>query len=352
VFSNQLLYQTASRKGSPDAGPLAVLERPLFPRHGWSLPFRSLVLLTLFRITTFIPAAILAGALTPVDVDSHNSSTRMLHVPQYSNASLDLWGDLTWLHPMPVNRTAAGVFSYSPNYDMIGLIRNEAASATKSNNGSQAHKKPDNTRYSFTGRSFGVGSSAGLVDQGLSRNTTLSYNYNETGHLTQASCIVNVTSDWRISGVFYPDDGTYPNLYLANGTHSNSNRDHYAACGLHSSDDIFALAGSHNDISNSFSIATGRGYSAFDKVQCTVDFKPTVFSIAVDHVDLLINLSTALQNSTLPRDIEPMGKLINITMRMPICFLSSMHVTSTPPLWAIRQPKYPKYQRFFSAQRQ
>ena len=223
---------------------------------------------------------------------------------------------------MPSKRNASGVFSYSPNYDFIGLILNQAAS---SNNVTEAHKKLDNSRYSYMGRSYGVGSSVGLADQHheLSKNTTPGYNYRENGYLTGVSCIVNNTSNWKLYNRS-PQTGksTYPNMYLATGTLANGHGEGYAACGLGSSENITVLGGSSYNNSNGFSIAAGSMYSALDKVQCTVDFVSTTFLISVNRTELLIAVNP-LENSTLetqPENMEPTGNLINITMRMPTSF--------------------------------
>lgn len=93
-----------------------------------------------------------------------------------------------------------GIFSYSPNYDLVGLILTQAAPASNIGNASQPVRKLDNTRYSYAGRSYGVGSSVGLVDKNFVQNTTKGYTYNEIGYLTQVQCIVDSTSDWAISG--------------------------------------------------------------------------------------------------------------------------------------------------------
>lgn len=218
---------------------------------------------------------------------------------------------------MNSTRNQSSVFTYSPNYDLIGVILNQAASP-----GNSTHVKTDNTRYSYAGRSYGIGSSVGLVDQDLSQNTNLSYEYIETGYLTEVSCIVNSSSAWLFAHTEYTSEyAAYPNIYLLNGTLANGNLERYAACGLQSSDYIFALVGSSNNGNNIFSIAAGRNYTAFDKVQCSVDFKPTNFRVAANRTDLLISVNPLNSTQdTRPQDIEPTGNITDITMCMPTSF--------------------------------
>ncbi|MCJ1457310.1 hypothetical protein MMC28_007677 [Mycoblastus sanguinarius] len=169
------------------------------------------------------------------------------------------------------------------------------------------------------GRSYGVGSSVGLVDETFAQNTTRGYTYNENGYLTQVQCVVNSTSNWTISGpeVYFPS--TYPSLYMVAGTLANGNNENYAACGLGSPDGIFALVGSSRQNKNVFAIAAGQNYAALDKIQCTVDFIPSEFSVSVNRTERLITVGLLASGSGV-RDIEPTGKIAAITMRMPTSF--------------------------------
>lgn len=286
----------------------------------WSLPLRFLIPLTLFWTLTRVPAAIWAGALTPVEIRSNNSIVRNLSLPQYSPASEDLWGDLSWLKPYNVSRGPLGVFSYSPNYHFPGLILNHAASATSYHNASQPYKKSGNSQYSYIGRSYGVASSVGLVDLDWNNNTVLGYSFEETGYNTTVSCKFDDTSDWMIDPkpqVKSTKGATYPDSFLVSGYLPNGNWEAYAACGLfQSTAKIFALTGSYNRSGgNAFAIAAGSNYEAFNNIQCTVDFVPTMFTIAVNSSGYSIDVNSS--DAMKPKDIEPSSRLANITMRMP-----------------------------------
>jgi hypothetical protein len=219
-----------------------------------------------------------------------------------------------------LSKWAGSGFTYSPNYDLQGLVLNDAASATSIGNLTRAHRKLDNTGYSYAGRSYGVASSVGLVDQTGNTTAILDYRYNETGYLSDVSCIVNSTSDWALYGPMYAsDDLTYPNLYLAYGTLPNGNPEVYSACGLGHSKGIFALVGSSRNGLNVFSIAAGKNYAALNQVQCSVIFTPTVFSIAVNTTNGLTAVTPLPGSSTKAdvSDIEPTGFITSFAMRMP-----------------------------------
>jgi hypothetical protein len=219
-----------------------------------------------------------------------------------------------------LSKWAGSGFTYSPNYDLQGLVLNDAASATSIGNLTRAHRKLDNTGYSYAGRSYGVASSVGLVDQTGNTTAILDYRYNETGYLSDVSCIVNSTSDWALYGPMYAsDDLTYPNLYLAYGTLPNGNPEVYSACGLGYSKGIFALVGSSRNGLNVFSIAAGKNYAALNQVQCSVIFTPTVFSIAVNTTNGLTAVTPLPGSSTKAdvSDIEPTSFITSFAMRMP-----------------------------------
>lgn len=104
-----------------------------------------------------------------------------------------------------------------------GRILNKASSATSQVADTvPVHEKFDNSRYSFNGRSYGVGSSVGLPAVHLRRAqseagdvynmTNLAhFSYEEVGYKTEVSCMVNDTSAWNI-WIFYQD------TYTVNGT--------------------------------------------------------------------------------------------------------------------------------------
>ena len=285
----------------------------------WGLPLGLLIQLLIFQTVVAFPGALWAGALTPVTTSILSKTKQTIDVPQYGPESHVVWGDLTWLRPNPSKRSPEGVFSYSPNYDLLGVILTQAASASSLNTTTPTFRKLDNTRYSYTGRSYGVGSSVGLVDGGFASNNTQRYTYSETGYSTHAHCIVNSTSDWKIENPNRYPVKTLPDVYLVNGTLPTGQAEEYAACGFGSTDNITALVGNSDGGKNVFAIAAGSNYAAFDKLQCAVDFVPTLFSVAVNRTERLISV-TAAPKEPQANDLEPTGAIVQIAMRMPTSF--------------------------------
>lgn len=193
----------------------------------------------------------------------------------------------------------------------IGLV----AKNTTLNNLVKGQRKFDNFGYSYIGRSFGVGSSVGLVDYSINRLDTLAYNYTEIGYRTQVDCLLNSTSEWKLFEMGVTTDMTYPNVYQASGR-VNGQYEHYAACGLGNSDLIVALIGSSLNGSNVFAITVGKHYGSLDGIQCSVTFTPTKFSISVN-VSQGTLLVLPLVSQTPVVDIEPSGKIVANAMRIP-----------------------------------
>ena len=285
----------------------------------WGLPPILLVQLLAFQTMLALPGALWAGALTPVTTSILSESKQTIDVPQYGPESHVIWGSLTWLRPNPSKRSPEGVFSYSPNYDLLGVILTQAGSASSFNNTTPTFRKLDNTRYTYTGRSYGVGSSVGLADGGFASNNTQGYTYSETGYSTHAHCTVNTTSDWKIENANRYPVKTLPDVYLVNGTLPTGQAEEYAACGFGSTDNITALVGNSDGGRNVFAIAAVSNYAAFDKLQCAVDFVPTTFSVAVNRTDRLISV-TAAPKEPQADDLEPTGAIVQIAMRMPTSF--------------------------------
>ena len=296
-------------------------------RLDWSLPYRFSILLTVFWTLARVPGAIWIGALTPIETSSYSSTIRTLDTPKYNVTSQLYFASLDHTKQATAIHSPLGVFSYSPNYELEGLIVNQAGSATSYRNASQLQKKLDNTAYSYKGRSYGVGSSVGLTDQAWNSDLVLGYRYLETGYATTVSCIHNDTSGWKLDPTkrISAPNSMFPDCYLVTGLLVNGKGEGYAACFLRSPDGIFALTGSHNEnsmIPNAYEIATGNAYAAFNSTQCIVDFVPTNFVVAVNRTNSTIEVISQDDSNTAiaAEDIDPSKSLITIAMRMPTSF--------------------------------
>ncbi len=110
-----------------------------------------------------------------------------------------------------------------PGAVLPGVIINAAGSVTL-NRSSRTHPKHDNSGYTYLGRSYGVGSSAGLVDPHYTRKSSdiRHYTYFENGYLSNITCIHNSSSRWDIVKACDSGDVAFPDMYTARGILPNS----------------------------------------------------------------------------------------------------------------------------------
>jgi hypothetical protein len=150
----------------------------------------SVVMVLLFAI----PNILWTGALTPILTNSTILEMGVLKIPQYSPSS-----NATWSNNQRVYNTQCttvtneeGIFSDCPVDVLHSSLLSRAAQATS--NVTRIHSKNDDSHYAYVGRSYGVGSPAGLVDESLyggrSSSNLLSYNY-----------IHNASSNWHLEEI-------------------------------------------------------------------------------------------------------------------------------------------------------
>lgn len=207
----------------------------------------SVIMVLLFAI----PTVLWTGALTPMLTNVTRMENGDLKIPQYAVGSNETWSKngRIWHEDCDTVTNQKGVFSDCPvSIIQSGLLR-RATQATSSL--TQTYTKDDNSHYSYIGRSYGVGSPVGLVDENLYGNHSdsllLSYQYMEPGYYADVNCFHNVSSDFHLQRVV---DGKPPNgipyVYYAQGAFPNApagqSPDFFAVVGLHQDNDIAVVA--------------------------------------------------------------------------------------------------------------
>ena len=256
----------------------------------WGLRSYYLVPVVLFILTVQIPAALWAGAITPVPVVTQASSPVSIPAPQYQTSSnireypseVDSEG--------PLLRSTKGVFGYSPGMRLLGSLLASASSATTVDGGVRQHAKQDNTRFTYYGRSYGAGASVGLVDESIAKSSLAqSYFFQERGLRADVSCVYNSSTEYVIG------DEVDPNIYPVFGNLPNSGglreySEYYSNSG---GSKIVSIGVSRNQESSQriIGIAAGSNYMFLNATQCNVEFSPTLFNVSVGLVDRSINIS-------------------------------------------------------------
>ncbi|KAI4130877.1 MAG: hypothetical protein LQ347_003209 [Umbilicaria vellea] len=262
----------------------------------WVLPWSyCITLLFAFITTTLLPAALWAGAITPVL--SSRLSTHQILLPSFANITLLNKLDITATlsdADLFIN-TAKGIFTYLPETYIQGLLLNSAQDASNRTQagGTNSHAKLDKTGYVYTGRSYGLGASVGLVD-GFAQSAT-SYTYNETGFRTTTQCIYNDTSGFVLEQLPTPEDWALQ-VFDATGHLPSGQTIMYAAAGLVTADIVAVACSSFVEFNQTHYVvmATGNGtvgrYGPLSNVQCQITFEPMKFAVSVSVTGLRITV--------------------------------------------------------------
>lgn len=266
----------------------------------WHLPLHLLITLALFLLATAIPSALWAAALTPVPTVSQITGEHLV-IPRFSMRTSDLWREWPAQFGLsgPSLHDRRGQFTYSPGRDLVGSLLSSASHSTPLDSAQPniTHGKLDYTQYSYVGRSYGIGSSVGLVDDAITAGypLALSYTFTEDGYLPIANCIRNESAAYRLT------PQTLGNQFVAWGWLPNSgpNIESSTYLGTSSRDDVIVAMGVAKgdatqgvDRSRNFvGFVAGANYSNVDKVQCEFQFRPTRFTVEVGLLDRNITVT-------------------------------------------------------------
>ena len=256
----------------------------------WGLRSDYLVPIVLFIFAAQIPAALWAGAITPVPVVTQASSPASISVPQYLDSSNVREFPSEIGAEGPLLRSTQGIFGYSPGMRLLGSLLASASSATTVDGGVRQHAKLDNTRFTYYGRSYGAGASVGLADESIAKSPLAeSYFFQERGLRADVGCVYNSSTEYVIGSE------VDPNIYPVSGNLPNSGdlreySEYYSNSG---GSKIVSIGVSRNQESSQriIGIAAGSNYTFLNATQCNVQFLPTLFNVSVGLVDRSINVS-------------------------------------------------------------
>lgn len=268
------------------------------------LPFTFSAPLAIVWALTLGVGSLWTGALTP-NLVSRNI-TAEISVPFYApDPDGQAWNQ-TWtpIAPHPVTRSPLGTFSYTPAYDRGNSMINTAAGVIYDKDANGKRPRSDKTGYTYSTRSYGVGSSLGLA-QSFSKGYRhpMMYQYQEIGYNASVICSVNASSQW---GIMPPSDAVQdepqyiPNIYWAKGATPDGAlfwQLQYSAI----DDSNVVSMNAHPDLNSTGKgtvvIATGNThggpYLTLNQTQCSVAFIPTLFDISVNLSSSVITVDRA-----------------------------------------------------------
>ncbi|UKZ74558.1 hypothetical protein TrVFT333_002228 [Trichoderma virens FT-333] len=285
------------------------------PRINFGLPIRYLLPLSAFVALTMILSALWAAALTPVQIQKLVDQT----------VAIPSWGNSSFIkeYPSEVGSEGAtvqnlkGRFSYSVGNQLLGSLLASASSATTIDGSPRVHQKMDKSKLTYIGRSYGIGSSAGLVDEDILANKlAIKYAFQEVGYKADTRCIYNTSSEFALSPT------VVDLVYAASGPLPDSdNGPEYSDYIGHDMDRIVSIGVAHfvNESADEYPLrkylafATGSIYKFLDKIQCETDFVPTRFNVTVDLQGQKITVMAT--NDTTAKDIDPSRRLKGTVLR-------------------------------------
>jgi hypothetical protein len=299
------------------------------PRIAWSLPASKVALAACVVVLAQAPGALWTAALTPA-VTQTSDASRVVSVAAFSTGSAHVWdAEFVQIANGDVHNHVENCVFYVGQAGTLGncplpyyqaALLESLREATSWTEAPRNHSKPDQPEWTYTGRSYGMGSTythAFPIDYKL-----LEYSYSAGGYEASTHCQYNPDSN-----LTYLPGGTAPNLDLwyISGTLPNSIREeHYpiisGAQTTRDEADILAWAGVATGDQYMIGITSSPIYGNFTNIQCSVTFTPRVFTVSVNQTSLFINVNkTSLQAA----DIEPSGHLkknaiwsINLLSRM------------------------------------
>ena len=318
-------------------------------RFNYTLPpfylFTAIGLLFL----SLIPGALWAGALSPITTTASNSSESIL-VPAFTNRSARLWdsqfqwnrnddGHLTLWNVQDDcvrNNGSRGFIPSCPVPDLQSLLLFSGSSATPLDRSIRNHSKFDNPAWQYMDRSYGVGASVGLVDDGFSSSHVEAYSYTEVGYEVQVKCIKNSSSHFGIQHTrslpsslqIYHAEGWLPNMFDSSDFDVNLNdsygyNESYPTLSWYNDyRDMAAWVAHTSDSGSMIGVATGKKgrYTELNQTQCEVEFVPATFKINANRTQHSIRVT---RNNSDAKNLEPTGRLrwvamnsINLLARM------------------------------------
>lgn len=295
-----------------------------------SLPTKWLTIALIVILTLKVPAALWAGALTPIIADSLRDEGR-IPVPTYPETALSAWQgsfrrkengtvDMSFNCNWTVTGDkmidgATAMVSTCPAIDLVSAILGSLATAAAGTpDMPRPHSRVDSSGWTNLGRSYGVGSSPGIVpiqDLSAHRAPMLSLDYFEYGYRTNITCARNETSDYAISNTTYSDNLGIIS-YTVGGTLPNSIPGHVEQYALSSStygNNLLAWSALSNYGENILAVAGSGSYTPFNKFQCNVRFNPARFAVHVNVSSSIIAVKSAADDHAI-EDIEPTGQFI------------------------------------------
>ncbi|KAG0646938.1 hypothetical protein D0Z07_6472 [Hyphodiscus hymeniophilus] len=284
------------------ASSLNLLAALSIPRIDWGLGGRSIAIAALFTIIGPLFGAVWAGALTPLAADSiHKDGS--IPIPVYS---------------FPFNLTSSIAISQCPAIGLITTLLSTALGATSAPNATRVYPKIEVPAWSYSNRSYGVGASQGLFSPTvISNDSYTAYSYQEPGYWSQVTCLYNETSNLTITPSVSVENSPLA-LWLVEGSLPNTVANNVSSYTLTTDNSLWydevlgwsAAAANGRNMLAMATVASGHWYTPWNTMQCSIDFQPTIFDVAVNLTQSMISVTASGPHT----DFDPTGSLQTAVM--------------------------------------
>ena len=309
-------------RGFISADSLNLLAALSIPRIDWDLGSRRIAIAALFTLIGPLFGAVWAGVLTPLAAVFINQDGT-IPLPVYNSSfnvswSLQPGGQVYLTNCTTYYPTPSIAISQCPAVGLVTSLLSTAAHATSAQGVTRVYPKIEVPAWSYSNRSYGAGASQGLFSLTVDSNDTYrAYSYDEPGYWSQVACVYNETSNLTITSSNSGGDFPFA-LWLVEGSLPNTVANNVSSYTLTTdktlwSDEALGWSAAAANGRNMLAIATvakGDWYKQWNAMQCSIDFQPTLFNVAVNLTQSMISVTPSGPHTT----FDPTGSLQTAVM--------------------------------------
>jgi len=236
-----------------------------------------------------------------------------MDVAHFDQDSAIYWGGIDEVY-CNLTTNVLGTFSNCPGLRTPNGLLATISTASTPTGAIRNYTKNDNTQFAYIGRSYGMGSSVGLVPlQPIEESPPLveRYTYTEHGYNSSVKCIYNSSSKWTHYMIQQgKDPNGIPGIFYAIGYLPNSNLSvdppfysiiSWGDKGL----DVVAYQSDDNMGRFLYAFTAGQNYPSLEKMQCEVFFMPCEYNVVVSLPGNITVTPAAQCGGTDVMDVDP-----------------------------------------------
>lgn len=299
----------------------------------FSLPKRSVAVCLGFLSAAQIPGALWTGSLTPISttvqkdlgsikVPRFTADTQNIWNTQFRLESERVWNYLDRCNSSLLPSNGISYVSTCPDPDYRQQLLESASGASSATLLQRNHSKIDSPTWTYHGRSYGFGSSSGIVTAAhINPSYELTgYEYLESGYAASIHCIKNASTAFGYT--VKHRDPKYETVWLMQGrlphTPTNDSEDYPLLSWSFENENrpspVLGWAAVSHGGRNIIAITANERYPVFNRTQCDMIFEPTHKRVHVNVTEKVItvqNITNAdvslLHNRE--EELEPTGTL-------------------------------------------